>query len=74
MPACLGAGRQKRENSMEYDCQYRTDYGCPCRSWVDKRLVVDGEPIYCTTHRADMLHIDALEKEINDVIEKARRK
>ncbi len=51
-----------------YSCPYSTDVGCPCNQYVR-----EGET-YCIKHRAEMLHIDALEKEINDVIHKAQQK
>lgn len=53
---------------MAYDCQYSTDRGCRC-----SRYVKDGEE-YCVLHKADILQIDALEKEVNEVIKKAREK
>jgi len=53
---------------MAYRCQYRNDVGCPCHKWTPE------DADYCSEHKAMMLHIDALEKEINDTIHKAREK
>ncbi|MFZ3370721.1 MAG: hypothetical protein WA239_26665 [Candidatus Sulfotelmatobacter sp.] len=68
--AFFGEEKQSARNSMApgYSCPYSTDVGCPCNQYVR-----EGET-YCIKHRAEMLHIDALEKEINDVIHKAQQK
>ena len=68
--AFFGEEKQSARNSMApgYSCPYSMDVGCPCNQYVR-----EGET-YCIKHRAEMLHIDALEKEINDVIHKAQQK
>ena len=53
---------------MPYDCPYAIDHGVSCHAWVR-----DDEK-YCERHKGMMAPIDALEKEINDVIRKAREK
>ena len=62
------AERQKRRSSMPYDCPYAIDHGVSCHAWVR-----DDEK-YCERHKGMMTPIDALEKEIDDVIRKAREK
>ena len=54
---------------MPYNyCCYSIDRGVQCSAWVK-----DNEE-YCARHKNGMLDIDDLEKEINDVIKKAREK
>jgi hypothetical protein len=50
------------------NCCYSIDRGIQCSAWVK-----DHEE-YCARHKADMLAIDALEKEVNEVIRKAQEK
>lgn len=63
------AERQSRRNSVPHNnCCYSIDRGIQCSAWAK-----DHEE-YCARHKADMLAIDALEKEVNEVIRKAQEK
>lgn len=53
---------------MAYNCQYSVDRGVKCNIWTRS------DDVYCDVHQKAIDKIDELEREIREIIRRAREK